>query len=131
MFSVVLSFTYKGRFDRLLHAVEIRRYGPAGGPAVYQEWIDGKFKQMLPGPHRAKQPEVLQSADNLVRSQNMYCVNISTSRGLVSYFKMKHDVSPETMHQRERANHLAHVNRVNNQHAARRRSRSKQPSDMR
>ncbi len=119
MFSVVLSFHYKSRFDQLLHAVEIRKYGRADGPAVYQEWIDGKFKQTLAEPHRAKQPEVLQSADNLVRSQNMYCVNISTSHGPVSYFHMKDNVSPETMRQRERAEYLAHVNRVKNQHAAR------------
>ena len=46
-FSVVSRKIYEGRFGDS-HEVAIRRYGPADGPAVYQEWIDGKFQRTLP-----------------------------------------------------------------------------------
>ena len=46
-FSVVSTRELEGRFGDK-HEIAIRRYGPADGPAVYQEWIDGKFSRTLP-----------------------------------------------------------------------------------
>ena len=146
MFSVVLSFTYMSK-SRKLRAVEIRRYGPPHGPAVYQEWIDGKFQQTLAEPHPSFRQSEAQykftanapileelkefresrtdSVDNVLQSQNMYCVNISTGHrigrhriGPVTYFEMKDLKSNHEKHLQEKADYEKQVNRVKKQHAA-------------
>jgi hypothetical protein len=124
-FSVVSKRNVDGKYGEI-HEIDICRYGPADGPAVYQEWIDGEFQRTLPefrqseaqykftanAPILEELQEFRHSADNLFQSQNMYCVNISTSHRPVSYFELQQHVSPETMHQRERAKHLAHEKSV-------------------
>jgi hypothetical protein len=126
-FSVVSRRHAVGKFDDV-HEIDIRRYGPPDGLAVYQEWIDGKFSRTLPdfrqseaqykftanAPILEELQEFRHSADNLFQSQNMYCVNISTSRP-VSYFEMKQHMSHTTMHQQEREKHQKHEQKVQRQ----------------
>jgi hypothetical protein len=141
-FSVVSRRHAVGKFDDV-HEIDIRRYGPPDGLAVYQEWIDGKFSRTLPDFRQSEaqykftaNAPILEelkefresrtdSVDNVLQSQNMYCVNISTGHrigrhriGPVTYFEMKDLKSNHEKHLQEKADYEKQVNRVKKQHAA-------------